>query len=62
MDGLFFFLVCIMLIHKNVCKSPVVIIQEYLALERDFVLSFTEMKENLKEVDVRGRQLKFVLL
>lgn len=43
------------------CKSPVVIVQEYLTLERYFVLFVTEMKENLKKVGVRGRKLKFVL-
>lgn len=40
-------------------KSPVVIVQEYLTLERDFVICHSN--EELERGGGRGRKLKFVL-
>lgn len=35
--------------YKFVCKSRIVVVQECLTLEKDFVVLITQMEENLKK-------------
>lgn len=45
----FFSLACTVLKQKFVCKSQIVVVQECLTLEKEFVLFITQVEDNSKK-------------